>query len=249
MILHIPHSSQTIPAPYQTLFLKDVSLREELLAMTDLYTDLLFDYPCLKLVFPVSRLLCDTERFYDPKDEPMSAKGMWICYENTSRGTPLKTLTQSHIDEMLTRYYLPHHQTLTSLTEQELARQKRALIVDCHSFSSTPLPYEEDQTVPRADFCLGTDDMHTPPALIQACKAFLTAQGYHVTVNKPYQGTMVPVAYLNKNRRGHSIMIEVNRKFYCNESDGSMLPAFQKIKHHLFLLLQLLEQSDFSSSL
>ena len=40
------------------------------------------------------------------------------------------------------------------------------LIIDGHSFPALPLPYELNQTAFRPDFCLGTDDFHTPEELV-----------------------------------------------------------------------------------
>ena len=87
MILHIPHSSKVIPKGFLKYFLLSrTELTRELLNMTDHYTDELFQRPSGEdqvLVFPVSRLLVDPERFVDDSDEPMSKKGMgwrdWIA--------------------------------------------------------------------------------------------------------------------------------------------------------------------------
>ncbi len=75
IILHIPHSSLTIPEEalhqYETSF-----LQEEFLLMTDRYTDELFGLPYTSIVFPYSRLFCDVERFRDDSLEEMAQKGM-----------------------------------------------------------------------------------------------------------------------------------------------------------------------------
>ena len=71
VLIHVPHASTFIPPNEKRFFLKD-DLTDELLKMTDLYTDELFDCRRDMLVFPVSRLVCDVERFRDDTDEPMS---------------------------------------------------------------------------------------------------------------------------------------------------------------------------------
>jgi len=64
-------------------------------------------------------------------------------------------------------YYQPHHQALTEAVQSILDYQRRALVIDCHSFSSKPLPHEDHQSKHRADICIGTDDFHTSPELCQ----------------------------------------------------------------------------------
>ena len=69
MILHIPHASRMIPADVRP----DTgprglrTLERELLRMTDLWTDELFQTPARQsdtvIVYPVSRLVVDPERF------------------------------------------------------------------------------------------------------------------------------------------------------------------------------------------
>ena len=78
ILIHIPHSSKYIPCKYKSLFyLSSEQLRIELLKMTDSYTDELFDvYNCKSLIFPISRLICDVERFREEKNEVMTKQGM-----------------------------------------------------------------------------------------------------------------------------------------------------------------------------
>jgi N-formylglutamate amidohydrolase len=68
-VLHIPHSSRQVPAGERgAIRLDDRALEFELLRMTDAYTDVLFPstpVEAARLVFPVSRLVCDVERFQE----------------------------------------------------------------------------------------------------------------------------------------------------------------------------------------
>ena len=65
LLLHIPHSSKYIPDSYLPYFrLTPETLDNEILKMTDHYTDELFHEPnddVRRLLFPVSRLLVDPE--------------------------------------------------------------------------------------------------------------------------------------------------------------------------------------------
>ena len=92
MILHIPHSKKIIPKEFLNYFLiSEDQIEIELLKMTDHFTDELFDASeenCSKLIFPVSRILVDPERFIDDSLESMSKKGMGCVYERTLMGNP-----------------------------------------------------------------------------------------------------------------------------------------------------------------
>ena len=53
------------------------------------------------------------------------------------------------------------------------------------------------------------------------------ARGYTVEVNRPYQGTIVPLRYLGKDPFVQSIMIEVGRWLYVDEATGKRLSTFE----------------------
>lgn len=237
VIVHIPHSSTDIPEEYKNLFvIDDETLNNELLLMTDRYTDEIFKHEN-SVVFPVSRLICDVERFRNEADEEMTAKGMWVCYEKTSGGKPLKNCTENHKNEILTRYYNVHHKKLTETVKLALEEHGECVIVDAHSFSSAPLPHEESQEAPRPDICIGTDDFHTPYQLLEFCKDFFESKGYYVKFNDPFGGTVVPMDYYGKNKQVESVMIEINRSLYMNEQTGEKTDNFETIKQEVSDLL------------
>ena len=93
VLLHIPHASTVIPDRFADLFALDPrEVAEELLVMTDHHTDALFELDDAdRLVFPVSRLLVDPERFRDDAQEPMSSFGMGVVYTKTHHGRDLKS--------------------------------------------------------------------------------------------------------------------------------------------------------------
>ncbi|HEU4752362.1 MAG TPA: N-formylglutamate amidohydrolase, partial [Armatimonadota bacterium] len=112
VVLHVPHASVEIPADVrQTLTISDKELERELLRMTDRYTDELFAVPgATSVLFPVSRLVVDPERFPEDADEPMSRGGMGAVYTRTSDGDALRgDLTVEERAALLERFYHPHH--------------------------------------------------------------------------------------------------------------------------------------------
>ena len=79
IVLHLPHASTLIPEDLRNDFLlSDQELFGELARITDHATDVIFQqaFPEAKaIVFPVSRLVVDPERFSDDSQEPMSQVG------------------------------------------------------------------------------------------------------------------------------------------------------------------------------
>ena len=236
MILHIPHSSKVIPKGFLKYFLLSrAELTRELLNMTDHFTDELFQIPSGEgevLVFPVSRLLVDPERFVDDSDEPMSKKGMGCIYEKTHEGRPLKNC-QYVRQILIDRYYVPHHRRLLTLVDQSMERSDNALIIDCHSFPKSPLPYEIDQRENRPEICIGTDEFHTPTQLTEQVFTLFLKEGFNVEINRPFSGSMVPAEHYQSNRKVRSVMIEVRRDMYMDEVTGIKTKQFGETKRFI----------------
>ena len=242
IILHIPHSSTLIPEEYRHQFvLGDEELGSEQLKVTDHFTDELFTgllSSSNKVVANVSRLLVDVERFANDDQESMARKGVGCIYQSTSSGMVLRNeLTEKVRQELLEKYYYPHHDLLTYKVNEVLKDIGKCMIIDCHSFPSIPLSYDENQTTPRPDICIGTDPFHTPIDLVVAIKSFFESHQLSVAVNSPYSGTMVPLVHYQSNPNVHSLMIEVNRSLYINESTSAKNENFnfvQQILHTCF---------------
>lgn len=235
LLLHIPHSSRLIPPEEGArLAPDDRTLASELLRMTDAFTDDLFaptPLEAARVVFPVSRLVCDVERFPDDADEPMALRGMGAVYIKTTDGRPLREhLTAAERARLIETWYRPHHQTLTDSVEQLIADGRGCMIVDCHSFSSRPLPHEPDQDPARPDICIGTDAWHTPARLRDELVAAASAAGFSVLVDRPFAGALVPATHYRREPRVRAVMIEVNRRLYMNEETGEQLPRFGEIR-------------------
>ena len=215
-ILHIPHSSTYVP-DYSGYLVPKEKIQDEINFLTDWATDKIFDVSNIdKIVVPFSRVFCDVERFYDEQEE-MFAKGAGIAYTKLDSGEDLRKVSKALKQKILKEYYEPHHRTLDKITHQKLEKHGEAIIIDCHSFSSTPLKREFNQSKVRPDICIGTDNFHTPASLTKKYQEFFRAQGFQVAINQPYVGTIVPTKYYKKDQRVKSIMIEINKKLYMNE--------------------------------
>lgn len=242
-ILHVPHASTMIPAEARSqFFLSDDELDAELARMTDHATDTLFGlgWPAEQVVMAaVSRLVVDVERFEDDAQEPMAGKGMGAVYTRTADGQPLRrTLLPSEREDLLARWYRPHHRLLTAKVRDAVERYGKALIIDAHSFPHAPLPYE-DPTLARPEICIGTDEFHTPVPVRDALVAAFRSVGFTVGVDEPFSGALVPAAFYRMDRRCQSLMIEVRRDLYVNDAGLTLDRYFHRI--HLAIRKSLLD--------
>ncbi len=246
MIFHIPHSSTTIPKNIRNHFLlNDSQLKNEIKHMTDWFTADLFKKAVntlgVSVEFPVSRLVVDPERFFLDKDEIMSKVGMGVIYEKTYTGNRLRKYefcTDNFRNDLLDLYYFPHHDRLTELTEKSLLKNKKTIIVDCHSFPSTALPYELDQTPNRPDICIGTDRYHTPKIFEEVLYNAFSEMAYKVSINSPFSGSLVPLKYYKKNESVISVMIEINRRLYMDEEETAINEKFEKVQDNIYEALK-----------
>jgi N-formylglutamate amidohydrolase len=216
-------------------------LELELIKMTDSYTDELFTPDSVlmqSVVFPVSRLVLDPERFLDDNQEVMAKLGMGVIYTQTAGGQKLRYQpADKERDDLIDSYYRPHHQKLENCVSDFLQKFGRCLIVDCHSFPSVALPYELDQSEDRPDICIGADDFHSPKWLVDKIRNEFEKFDYSTAINKPFSGTIVPMRYYRKDKAVLSVMIEVNRKLYMDESSGGKISGFNSIKRHLSMVV------------
>ena len=247
-ILHVPHSSVVIPPEVRrSLVLSDDEIESELIRMTDRFTDVLFDCEggiARRIVFPVSRLVVDPERFVDDGVEPMSQKGMGAIYTKTSSGQDLRgPLSNEERAALVKTYYEPHHRHLNDAVREALISSERCLIVDCHSFPSKPLPYECDQSPDRPDICIGTDEFHTPSWLKNLAVTLFQEAGFRVALDWPFSGSLVPQPYYRVNGAAWSVMIEVNRSLYLQEDSGKLSRSFESLRRKLSVLLRSLISS------
>jgi N-formylglutamate deformylase len=241
MILHIPHASTHIPGALRGQFvLDDHALEREVDLVTDAFTGELFDCPGARRVeCPVSRLVVDVERFSNDRDEPMSRAGQGMIYTKTCRGEPLRrTLSEEERRILKSAYYAPHHELLRRAVLEELLSGGKALIIDCHSFPGRPLPCDGSQDENRPDFCIGTDEFHTPPGLLRVVESALRDRGCSADINSPYSGSLVPSAYHRKNPNVWSVMIEVNRNLYMDEKTGEKSSGFESAKDSIQAILK-----------
>ena len=234
VILHIPHSSLHIPESYRnTILLNDKQLYREMQRMTDIFCDELYDAPEFtnRLIAPVSRFVCDMERFRDDRFEICAKKGQGLMYTKTSDGKRLRKYNVTLRNQILAEWYDPHHKKLTAMVEEALEKYGKCLVIDCHSFpQKTSIPSKIIKPLAYADFDIGTDGYHTPAPLCDLLCEKVREFGHTVKVNKPFAGAITPMKFYGKDKRVFSVMIETNRKLYERERNMKKSYGFAKTK-------------------
>jgi N-formylglutamate deformylase len=51
-----------------------------------------------------------------------------------------------------------------------------------------------------------------------------------IAINKPFAGTLIPMKFYKQDKRVESIMIEINRKLYMDESTGEKNTRYSELK-------------------
>lgn len=225
VLLHVPHSSRTIPASVREgILLDDAALERELDHITDAHTAELAAeaarvarYRPWRFVNALSRLVVDPERFPDKREE-MRAVGMGAVYTNTTHRAPLRP-ADTDPQPLLKRYFDPYAQAVAAAVDDRLAATGRAVLIDVHSYPTHALPYELHGTVPRPPVCLGTDDFHTPAELLDLARTVFADFG-GTDLNSPFAGTYVPLPHYRTNPKVISLMIEIRRDLYMSEPGG-----------------------------
>ena len=236
-IVHIPHSSTHIPDRIRSQFVLPASaLQQEVNLLTDWFTDEIFGglAGASDVIFPVSRLVVDPERFEDDEQEPMAGRGMGVIYEMNSNQTPLRRkLSVSERQALIEDYYRPHHQLLSDLTGKIIAEHGQCFILDGHSFPRVPLPYEMAQSLGRPEICIGTDAYHTPASLRDAAVELFKEAGFTTAINHPFEGAMVARGFYQTDKRVVALMIEVRRDLYMDERNTEKLTVFDSVRRRI----------------
>lgn len=167
----------------------------------------------------LTRVAMDPERFDDDTEE-MNQVGMGVVYERTHDGQPLYTsgLTPQDAARRKALWYAAYGEAFARLVGRVLEREGRCLIIDLHSYSVDPLPYERHQQAARPEVCLGYEPYHDPG--IDAIERVFAAHGFGTAQNEPFAGSYVPLGYWRQDPRVKSVMVEVRKDQYL---DGTTL--------------------------
>lgn len=246
-IIHVPHASRAIPDAVRAgIYLDDAALGRELDAMTDAFTDVIADRVAARasvrpwiFVNDLSRLVVDPERVPDDREE-MNAVGMGTVYTRTSDGFGLRDPSDDEISGLAIRYFEPYASGFTQLIDHRLHTTGEVTIIDLHSFAQHAQPYELHGDTPRPEICLGTDKLHTPPALIESAhEAF---ESFEVAQDTPLAGSYVPSAHYGQRLEVQALTVALRRDLYMDDA-SFVEPATEPIIHALRALLATVDGS------
>jgi N-formylglutamate deformylase len=223
VVLHVPHASRELPpAARAGLLISAAELSDELDHLTDAHTDVLALRAAESsarrpwvLRHRWSRLAVDPERFPDEREE-MLAVGMGAVYTHGYAGRKLRDEDPVRREAALRTHFAPYAAGVRDLVADRLAVCGRVVIIDVHSYSTRPLPYERHGAGPRPPVCLGTDRYHTPPALVAAAEAAFV----EVALDTPFAGCYVPLDFYRREPAVTALMVEIRRDGYMTEPGG-----------------------------
>ena len=206
VLIHVPHGSEALPA------LSAWGVREGV-SVTDLSAEeqaheakIMCDTGCLELVRELreedlssvslfaalfSRVWLDVERFRESELEEMSAAGMGVIYERTSDGKPLRESWTDAVRKEVFGHYDTYHEEFKRVALGISTRRSVCVIIDLHSYSKEPLPYERRQDANRPELCVGTDDKATPPWLFELVLSSFDGV-CETELNTPFSGAFTP---------------------------------------------------------
>ncbi|MFE0423561.1 N-formylglutamate amidohydrolase [Streptomyces sp. NPDC058953] len=242
VLLHVPHSSRTIPPDARaSVLLDDAALARELDHITDAHTAPLAEAAAGRgagrapwlFVNGLSRLVVDPERFPDEREE-MLAVGMGAVYTRTTHREPLRP-ADTDPGPLVRRYFEPYARAMTGAVTARIAAAGHAVVIDVHSYPSARLPYELHGDGPRPPVCLGTDPRHSPPWLVAAAERAFDGFG-GTAPNTPFAGTYVPLEYYG-DPRVTGLMIEIRRDLYMTEPGGPPNDGFDALADALAALV------------
>ncbi|MEU3158789.1 N-formylglutamate amidohydrolase [Streptomyces griseoincarnatus] len=242
VILHVPHSAREIPDDVRSgIVLDDAALERELDHITDAHTATVAEEAARaagvtpwRFVNRLSRLVVDPERFPDEREE-MLAVGMGAVYTRTTHKDVLRP-DGFDAGPLIERYFHPYASAMTEAVSDRLSVTGRCVIVDAHSYPTTPLPYELHADGPRPPVCLGTDPFHTPPALLDAAREAFARCG-ETGLDSPFAGTYVPLRYYGRRAEVTALMVEIRRDTYMTEPGGSAHEGLARLASALTALV------------
>lgn len=223
IICNIPHAGTDIPSwAIQDFVINEIELKRLTNRLVDISVDRLFSFVATddKVVLNVSRIVVDMERYRDDNEEPMAKLGMGLFYEKDDVGNVIRHKGTTY--NKCLKLYDNYHAKLESKVTKSVEETGSCYIIDCHSFHDK-MNYTGHDITEFPDVCLGIND-DIPSKEVIWIKELFENNGYSVEYNIPFKGSIVPLKYLN-DARVKSIMLELNRRIYCNNQDD-----FQKVQ-------------------
>ena len=221
-IFHIPHSSTYIPKEYISDYLVNLdylNLSANIICDNDL-DKMVEHFKPNSIIFPYSRLFCDVERF-DSDDEIMNSIGMGVLYTHNHELVEIRKKPNKDIK----KYYKEHHRLFNHKVSELLESNNEVIILDLHSYSKYPLPYELNSNQQRPDICIGLNSNYNK-SFVDKVLNLIKKFEYSVGINEPFSGSIIPNEFFS-DKRVTSVMIEIRKDIYSTPE------GFDKISNFL----------------
>ena len=209
IVLAVPHAGG-VPLDFD--WRGDAKVAASARRWTDWHTDELFGVEDARISIVkgrLSRFDCDDERLEDEGDR--------LCRYAIEGGIDQREVGARSWNARLAEWFRYRAELMAAVAQGD-----RPLIIDCHSFPS--------DLAPDVDICIGFNDDCSKPSdevLAVVTDAF-NAAGYTVAHNRPYSNAIAPLGY-----RGHSLMIEVNKRCYLDAAELDIGVGFVKLHQTL----------------
>lgn len=216
IVLAIPHATGAFDV---SLWSDPVSVTNDARRWTDWHTDRLFagagrGEPRVRAVVGrVSRFDCDLERL---EHDPLEDVGQGRLYTRSHSGA--ERVVPSDRAARWLRVWRRYRERIVAAG----AGAERPFLLDCHSFPA--------DLAPNVDVCLGWNDDSSRPGddTLSAARAAIEAHGLRVAFNIPYGNSILPDGW-----RGPSMLVELNKSVYLDESTLAILPRADLVRDAL----------------
>ncbi len=179
------------------------------------------------------------------KPTPYSQRGMGLIRRLALPGVPVYRfpLTLDEVQHRIADYHRPYHDCLSSTLDDLFAEYGQVWHINCHSMKSIGNGMNIDSGILRPDVVLGDcDGLCAGSEFVDAVEQSFVELGYTVARNTPYKGGYLVRHYGNKQRRRHSMQIELNRALYMDENSFERNENYQNLKNKLNIVAKTIAQ-------
>ena len=246
LMLSFPHSGEVYPDDFgYSTALSDADIDHP----NDKYMDEIFtaednlDLSTIRANFPrayvdVNRHQHDIDR--DMLDDPDNWHGRFLPGSVAAGATLFwskaydkviydRKLTLAEAKARIARYFIPYHQTMTSMIERLHAQHDEVYIVDCHSMTRFDSEARGGKERPQIDIGnrAGQSCAHD---LTEEMARLFRERGYEVGINQRFIGGEITLRYGWPEIGQHILQVELRRDLYMSEATRERTENFAKVQ-------------------
>jgi N-formylglutamate deformylase len=174
--------------------------------------------------------------------------GKGLVWRMTDDGIPIydRRLSVREVRRRIEYCWQPYHEAVRAAIAAAHERHGYCIHLNCHSMPAVASAYSTDfPGLVHADFVIGDrEGTSAAPELSLRICSLLESLGYSVAYNHPYKGVELVRRYGDPRHHRHSVQVEINRKLYMDERTLELHQGFERLKHHLRLMVEMLLRPD-----